>query len=71
MMSDNTIDARGLSCPQPVLMTQQAIKNGEKNFEVLVNSEVSKENVLRCINKNKLTATVREEGEDFILTVTE
>jgi TusA-related sulfurtransferase len=29
------IDARGLSCPQPVVMTQKAIGDGASEFEVL------------------------------------
>lgn len=69
MSTSKTVDARGLSCPQPVVMTQQAIKSGENNFEVLVNSVVSKENVIRCVENNKLQASVKEDGEDFIITV--
>lgn len=65
------IDARGLSCPQPVVLTRNAIKSGNKNFEVLVNSEVSKENVIRCVESSKLKASVKEDGENFIITVSE
>jgi len=65
------IDARGLSCPQPVVLTKNAIKSGNKNFEVLVDSEVSKENVIRCVESSKLKADVKEDGESFIITVTE
>lgn len=61
------IDARGLSCPQPVVMTQKAIGQGAGEFEVLVNTMVSKENVLRCLSKNGFRAEVREEGDDFII----
>jgi tRNA 2-thiouridine synthesizing protein A len=68
-MSVKQIDARGLSCPQPVVLTQKAIKDGSESFEVLVNSNVSKENVLRCITGNKLKADVRNDGDDFIITV--
>lgn len=65
------IDARGLSCPQPVVLTRKEIKSGGKNFEVLVNSEVSKENVIRCVESSRLKASVKEDGEDFIITVSE
>ncbi len=68
-MSDIKIDARGLSCPQPVLLTNKAIKDGTESFQVLVNSEVSKENVLRCVTKNSKNADVKEDGEDFIISV--
>jgi tRNA 2-thiouridine synthesizing protein A len=43
-----TIDARGLSCPQPAMMTRQALlqmSTGE--VEVLVDSGTSRDNVSR------------------------
>ena len=47
-MSD-TVDARGLSCPQPVMMTLQEIKNsGQNEIEILVDTDTSKENVSRA-----------------------
>jgi tRNA 2-thiouridine synthesizing protein A len=43
------VDARGLSCPQPVLMTMQEIKKtGKGEIEVLVDTDTSKENVTRA-----------------------
>ena len=48
-MSGATVDARGLSCPQPVLMTLDEIKKGRENkIEVLVDTDTSKENVSRA-----------------------
>ncbi len=44
-----TVDARGLSCPQPVILTLDAIKNGkDKELVVLVDTDTSKENVMRA-----------------------
>lgn len=63
------IDARGLSCPQPVVLTQKAIKSGLTGFQVMVDSEVSKENVIRCVENNKLSAQITEENDTFIITV--
>ena len=68
-MDIKVVDARGLSCPQPVVLTQKAIKEGSTPFNVMVNSEVSKENVLRIVNKLNMKSEVKEEGEDFIITV--
>jgi len=43
------VDASGLSCPQPVLMTLNKIKDLNKGeIEVLVDTETSKENVSRA-----------------------
>jgi TusA-related sulfurtransferase len=57
------IDARGLSCPQPVLVTKKAIDKDEFPIEVLVDTVTSCENVRRMAeNKNKQVAV--EETED-------
>ncbi|HAR96293.1 MAG TPA: preprotein translocase subunit TatB [Deltaproteobacteria bacterium] len=46
---DNVVDARGLSCPQPVLETLNVIKKlSSGTVTVLVDSETSKENVTRA-----------------------
>jgi TusA-related sulfurtransferase len=43
------VDARGFSCPQPVLMTMQEMKKtGKGQIEVLVDTDTSKENVSRA-----------------------
>ena len=40
------VDARGLSCPQPVLLVLSRIKQlGGGEFDVLIDNEVSRENV--------------------------
>lgn len=63
------IDARGLSCPQPVVLTQKAIKDGKTEFQVMVDSEVSKENVIRCVERNSLSAESSTDGDTFIISV--
>lgn len=43
------VDASGLSCPQPVIMTLNKIKGLNKGeIEVLVDTDTSKENVSRA-----------------------
>jgi len=63
------VDARGLSCPQPVVLTQKAIKEGKTSFEVLVSNVVSKENVIRCVQNNKMKAEAVEDGDEFKIIV--
>ncbi len=47
-MENLTIDARGLSCPQPVLMARQAISGlTAGTVEILVDSVTSCENISR------------------------
>jgi TusA-related sulfurtransferase len=48
MSTTKLVDARGLSCPQPALMTQQTIKKmSQGTVEVLVDSGTARENVSR------------------------
>lgn len=42
----NEIDARGYSCPEPVLMTKTALKNGTP-LKVLVDSATPLQNITR------------------------
>ena len=68
----NIIDARGLSCPQPVLMTLNEIKkNSGEPIVVLVDSDASKENVVRSAEGKNWSAGVENAGaEGFRITLT-
>ncbi len=64
------IDARGLSCPQPVLMLLEAtgnMKSGE--IEVLIDNECSRENVSRAAVNSGWNLTKSEclEGDVYCL----
>ena len=64
------VDARGFSCPQPVIMTRKAIQAGEFPIEVLVETVTSRENVRRVAEKAGLQVRVEEVGDEFKLTIT-
>ena len=52
------VDARGLSCPQPVLETKAALDSaGGGTIEVLVDTVTSRENVLRLASRMKWKGT--------------
>ena len=36
------IDARGLSCPEPVIMLRQAMTTKEKSYQIIVDNHASK-----------------------------
>ncbi len=64
------VDARGLSCPQPVLMTMDAIKKAASDMVVLVDTEASRENVSRAVeNQGWKVARITSEGETFRLEI--
>ncbi len=66
-MTAKRIDARGLSCPQPVVLVDKAIAAGDINLEVLVDNEVAKENVSRLAQKRGLKTIYRQEGLDIVI----
>lgn len=58
------VDARGLSCPQPVMLASKAIKKLNKGaIEVLVDSGTARDNVSR-LGKNSSWAVTVEEQPD-------
>ena len=65
------VDARGLSCPQPVLMTLEEIKKLAKGeIEVLVDTDTSKENVSRAAESQKWEVKdIQEDGEDYRIKI--
>ena len=67
-MSD-TIDARGLSCPQPVILVKNAIDKRNFPFEVLLDSTTSCENVTRMAEKNGCKVTLKEQDGEYTVTI--
>ncbi|SHE78183.1 sulfurtransferase TusA family protein [Desulforamulus putei] len=64
------VDARGLSCPEPVLLTRQALQEqGIKEITVLVDNKVAVENVTRTAESLGCQVLVTEQNSDFILTL--
>ncbi len=64
------IDARGLSCPQPVIMVSQAMKSGEASYTVKVDAVTPKENVTRYAESQGYKVSVEEADGEFTLTLT-
>lgn len=64
-----TIDARGLSCPQPVLETKRALDKAPagdgRKFTVLVDTATSRENVIRFAVNAGWRAKAQAEGDHF------
>ncbi len=66
-MSTKQIDARGLSCPQPVVLVDRAIAGGNIDLEIWVDNEVARENVSRLINRRGMKADISQNGPDIII----
>jgi TusA-related sulfurtransferase len=65
------VDAKGLSCPQPVLMTLDHIKNINRGeIVILVDTDTSKENVSRAAtSQGWQVADIQAEGEGYRITI--
>ena len=64
-----TIDARGLSCPQPVILTTHAMSEPGA-FEVLVANAVARDDLLRMLaDCYGLTPEVRQTGLEITIRV--
>lgn len=65
------VDARGLSCPQPVLMTIQAMRTVDsREIEVVVDNEACRENVSRAAQSQGWSVAVDElDGGEFRLSL--
>ena len=64
------VDARGLSCPQPVILARSAVQSGEFPIEVLVETVTSRENVRRAAEKLGCKVKVEDLADEFKLTLT-
>ena len=65
-----TVDARGFSCPMPVIMVQKEVKAAAPaELEVLVDEKCAVENVTRFAESQGYTVNWEEQDDDFVLTL--
>jgi selenium metabolism protein YedF len=65
----NTIDARGLACPAPVLQTKTVIEEANPDLlSVIVDNQAAEQNVSRFLESRHYTATVEQKGSEFVVT---
>lgn len=61
------IDARGRSCPQPVMMTKVHVEKGETEIEVFLDNAISASNVQRYLEKNGYAVRIFDEEGAIII----
>ncbi len=66
-----TVDARGLNCPEPVIMTKKALDSQDVS-EVLaiVDNRVALENISRLVKTMKLGSMVEEQDGLYYINIT-
>mgnify|MGYP005832693821 CR=1 FL=1 len=64
------IDARGLSCPQPVILAQRALSDKPANCEIIVDNGAAKENVTRFAQHAGYTVDTNDNNGEYTLSLT-
>ena len=65
------VDARGLSCPQPVIETKRVLdKYSSGTVDILVDTVTSRENVIRFATNAGWKAEWREQDGGYAVTAT-
>lgn len=64
------IDARGLSCPEPVILIRQAMASKEAAYEITVDNVASRENVTRYAEHQGYKVEVKDADGEYTLKIT-
>jgi selenium metabolism protein YedF len=69
-MLEKQIDARGLNCPQPVILTKKALDEMEEGKVVtIVNTETARENVRKLADSMTCSVDIQEVGGDYHINI--
>ena len=64
------VDARGLSCPEPAILTMNAMKeNGSQPLKVTVSNTIARDNICSLAKKSKRAATAQRVGDDYVIDI--
>jgi TusA-related sulfurtransferase len=68
---EELIDVRGLSCPQPVLVTLEKIKTSKSNqLRILVDTDTARENIARMVKTvGWEVLEVEPQGIGYLITI--
>lgn len=61
------VDARGLSCPQPVLLTKKAMEQSSDSYSVIVDNETAMQNVQRFMSNKGYNVKIESIESDYVL----
>ena len=64
------IDARGLSCPEPVVLISKAMASKEDAYQIVVDNHASKENVTRYAEHQGYKVAISEADGEYTLDIT-
>ena len=63
------LDARGLSCPEPVIIMRKAMMSKDTEYQIGVDNVVSREKVTRFAEHQGYKVTVSENNGEYTLSI--
>ncbi len=69
-MALNTVDARGRACPEPVVLTRNALGQFPLGVQVILDNTTARDNVKRFAESKGYQVVAKNDGEDFVLVIT-
>lgn len=63
------VDARGLSCPEPLMLTADALNSANGPIKVLVSEPHQKTNVEKLAKSKGKKVTTTEKGSEFEIVI--
>lgn len=71
VIMNEQVDARGLSCPQPVVVTRNKMDQiGKGTIEVMVDTATARDNIERMATNQGWQVEVKEKEDEFLLILT-
>ena len=70
-MDIKEVDARGLTCPHPVIETNKVLRELKQGTVVtIVDNAAARDNVKRLAESSGCTVSIEKKGGDYYLTIT-
>ncbi|HHU70058.1 MAG TPA: sulfurtransferase-like selenium metabolism protein YedF [Thermoanaerobacterales bacterium] len=67
---EKTVDARGLACPKPVLLTKKALEEIEEgNVLTIVDTEIARDNVIKLAKSMDCNIITEESNGSFYINI--
>jgi TusA-related sulfurtransferase len=63
----NRIDTSGMSCPQPVLMTKNALEQNQEGIEIIADNNTAKNNIKRFCTSRGFKVDIESLEDKYLL----
>ncbi len=63
------VDARGLNCPEPIMMAKRALMQSPEGIDITVDDRAALENVTRFAKSKGYSVEKKESGREWRLVI--